>query len=66
VLDVTATALLLVAVREGLISLVAPVSALGPAFTVIWAWVVLREPVGRLQLVGLVVALAGIVMIAAA
>ena len=64
-LDVAATGLLLVAVREGLISLVAPVAALGPAFTVIWAWIVLREPIGRLQLVGLVTALAGLTMIAA-
>jgi drug/metabolite transporter (DMT)-like permease len=65
-LDVAATGLLLVAVRDGLISLVAPVAALGPAFTVIWAWIVLREPIGRLQLVGLVAALAGLTMIAAA
>lgn len=65
-LDVAATGLLLVAVREGLVSLVAPVSALGPAFTVIWAWIVLHEPIGRLQLVGLVAALAGLTMIAAA
>jgi drug/metabolite transporter (DMT)-like permease len=65
VLDVTATALLLVAVREGLTAEVAPVAALGPAFTVIWAWVVLREPIGRLQLAGLVFALAGLAMIAA-
>jgi drug/metabolite transporter (DMT)-like permease len=65
-LDVAATGLLLVAVREGLISLVAPVAALGPAFTVIWAWIVLREPIGRLQLVGLVTALAGLTMIAVA
>jgi uncharacterized membrane protein len=65
-LDVAATGLLLVAVRQGLISLVAPVSALGPAFTVIWAWIVLREPIGRLQLVGLVMAVAGLTMIAVA
>jgi drug/metabolite transporter (DMT)-like permease len=65
-LDVAATGLLLVAVREGLISLVAPVAALGPAFTVIWAWFVLEEPIGRLQVVGLALALAGLTMIAAA
>ncbi|HEY8217843.1 MAG TPA: DMT family transporter [Acidimicrobiia bacterium] len=64
-LDVSATALLLVAVREGLTSVVAPVAALGPAFTVMWAWIVLHERVGRLQLVGLVAAVGGLAMIAA-
>jgi uncharacterized membrane protein len=65
VLDVSATALLLVAVREGLTAVVAPVAALGPAFTVMWAWVVLHEPMGRVQLVGLVAAISGLAMIAA-
>jgi drug/metabolite transporter (DMT)-like permease len=44
---------------------VAPVAALGPAFTVMWAWIVLHERVGRLQLVGLVAAVGGLAMIAA-
>jgi uncharacterized membrane protein len=65
VLDVTATALLLVAIREGLVAVVAPIAALGPAFTVVWAWIVLREPVGRWQLVGIAVGITGLVMIAA-
>lgn len=65
ILDVTATALLLVAIREGLVAVVAPVAALGPAFTVVWAWVVLREPVGRIQLLGIAAGIAGLVMIAA-
>jgi drug/metabolite transporter (DMT)-like permease len=65
VLDVGATVLLLVAVREGLSSLVAPVAALGPAFTVAWAWAVLHEPVARLQIVGLGVAILGLALIAA-
>ncbi len=65
VLDVTATALLLVAIREGLVAVVAPIAALGPAFTVVWAWIVLREPVGRWQLVGIAVGIIGLVMIAA-
>ena len=63
-LDVTATALLLIAIRNGLVALVAPVAALGPAFTVMWAWLVLREPVGRVQLLGIVAGMAGLVMIA--
>jgi uncharacterized membrane protein len=65
VLDVTATALLLIAVRDGFVAVVAPIAALGPAFTVMWAWVVLREPVGRIQLVGIAAGIAGLVMIAA-
>ncbi len=63
-LDVLATVLLLVAVREGLASLVAPIAALGPAFTVGWAWGLLHESVARLQVVGLGVALVGLVLIA--
>jgi drug/metabolite transporter (DMT)-like permease len=64
-LDVTATALLLLAVRNGLTVVVAPVAALAPAFTVMWAWVVLREHVTRHQFVGLGIALTGLVLIAA-
>jgi drug/metabolite transporter (DMT)-like permease len=63
-LDVTATALLLVAVREGLTVVVAPVAALAPAFTVVWAWAVLKEHVTRHQIVGLGIALTGLVLIA--
>jgi drug/metabolite transporter (DMT)-like permease len=64
VLDVSATALLLLAVREGLKSLVAPLAALAPAFTVVLAWFVLSEPVARWQIVGLLLALVGLVLIA--
>jgi drug/metabolite transporter (DMT)-like permease len=62
-LDVTATTVLLAAVRHGLLVVVAPVAALAPAFTVMWAWIVLREPVGRMQLVGLGLALIGLVLV---
>jgi uncharacterized membrane protein len=64
-LDVAATALLLVAVREELMSLVAPLAALGPAFTVALAWMILKEPIARLQTVGLGLAFTGFVLIAA-
>jgi drug/metabolite transporter (DMT)-like permease len=64
-LDVTATALLLLAVREGLTVVVAPVAALAPAFTVVWAWAVLKEHVTRHQIAGLGIALLGLVLIAA-
>jgi drug/metabolite transporter (DMT)-like permease len=64
-LDVAATALLLLAVRDGLTSLVAPLAALGPAFTVALAWIVLKEPIARLQIVGLCLGLVGLSLIAA-
>jgi len=64
-LDVISTALLLIAVREGLSSLVAPVAALGPAFTVALAWLVLSEPIAKWQRVGLVLGVVGLVLIAA-
>ncbi len=62
-LDVTATTVLLAAVRHGLLVVVAPVAALAPAFTVMWAWIVLREPVSRMQLGGLCLALVGLVLV---
>src|SRR5262249_1861101 len=64
-LDVVATVLLLVAVRQDFASLVAPVAALGPAFTVAWAWTALHEPVARVQVAGLALGLVGLVLIAA-
>lgn len=64
-LDVTAGILELAALREGLLSIVAPVVALAPAFTVMLAWALLRERVSRVQLAGLVLALVGLVLVAA-
>jgi drug/metabolite transporter (DMT)-like permease len=63
-LDVSATALLLLAVREGLTSLVAPLAAMGPAFTVALAWIVLKEPIARIQVAGLCLGLVGLSLIA--
>jgi uncharacterized membrane protein len=63
-LDVGATALLLVAVRNGLFATVAPVAALAPAFTVGHAWWYLRERPSKIQVAGLVIALSGLVLIA--
>jgi drug/metabolite transporter (DMT)-like permease len=65
VLDVTASSLLLVALRHGLIAVVAPVASLAPGFTVMHAWWYLRERASRLQVVGVVLALVGLVLIAA-
>ena len=62
--DVTATLFQIVAVRGDLAVVVAPITALAPAFTVVLAWRVLRERIGRIQLAGLVLAAAGVVLIA--
>jgi len=62
--DFTATALLLVAVRRELLSIVAPVISLAPAFTVLLAWRLAGERLHALQRAGLVVALAGLVLVA--
>jgi drug/metabolite transporter (DMT)-like permease len=65
-LDVTANGLYLLAVREGLLSVVAVLSSLYPAATVVLARVVLGERLRPAQLAGLGLGLAGITMIAAA
>jgi drug/metabolite transporter (DMT)-like permease len=62
-LDVAGTALLLLAVRRGLIVVVAPIAALAPGFTVLWAWALLRERLQRVQRVGIVIALVGLVLV---
>jgi drug/metabolite transporter (DMT)-like permease len=64
-LDVAATAVLVVAVRRALLVVVAPLASLAPGFTVLLAWLVARQHVARSQQLGLVVALAGLVLIAA-
>jgi len=63
-LDVTAIALYLLATRRGLISLVAALGSLYPATTVLLARIVLNERLVQVQVVGLALALAGVVMIA--
>ena len=64
-LDVLANLLYLLATREGLLSLVAVLTSLYPASTVLLARVVLQERMQRLQLVGLALAAAGVTLIAA-
>jgi drug/metabolite transporter (DMT)-like permease len=64
-LDVTATTLLLLAVRRGLILVVAPLVALAPAATVMLARLVLNERLHAGQRIGLVLALVGLVLISA-
>jgi drug/metabolite transporter (DMT)-like permease len=62
--DVGANALILLAVRRGLISLVAPVASLYPATTVVLARLVLQERIGRQRLAGLALGLVGLALIA--
>jgi drug/metabolite transporter (DMT)-like permease len=66
VLDVTANTLFIVGARIGLVSLVAVLSSLYPAATVVLARVVLDERVSRRQATGLVLAIVGVVLIALA
>jgi drug/metabolite transporter (DMT)-like permease len=62
--DVGANAMVLLAVRRGLLSLVAPVAALYPATTVLLARVVLHERIGRQRAGGLALGLVGLALIA--
>ena len=62
--DVAATALLVYAVRRELLSVVAPIASLAPAFTVVLAWVITRERVNAVQQAGLALAVAGLALIA--
>ena len=62
--DVTANALIVLAIRRGLLSLVAPVASLYPATTVVLARFVLHERIGRQRAGGLVLGLVGLALIA--
>lgn len=64
ILDIAANTLYVLATREGLVSLVSVVSSLYPAITVLLARTVLGERLGRMQAGGLVLAGAGVVLIA--
>ncbi|MEP7116256.1 MAG: EamA family transporter [Acidobacteriota bacterium] len=64
-LDMIANALYLAAVRQGQLSLVATLASLYPASTVLLARVVLGERLGQWQQVGVVAAVAAIVLIVA-
>jgi len=64
-LDAGANALYLLATREGLLSVVSVVSSLYPAATIVLARVLLRERMNRVQLLGIAMALTGVVLIAA-
>jgi drug/metabolite transporter (DMT)-like permease len=63
-LDATANVFYLLAVREGLLSVVSVLAALYPVGTVVLARVVLHERFGRLQRVGLAIAVPAAVLMA--
>ena len=65
VLDFAANLLYLLSTREGLLSIVAVLTSLYPASTVLLARIFLGERIGRFQMVGLGAAVAGVVMMAA-
>ena len=62
-LDTVGTSLLIEAFRQGYVSLVAPVAALFPAATVLWARLILAERMNRGQIVGFGLAAVGLVLI---
>ena len=64
VTDAGANALLVAAVRTGLLSVVAPVANLFPAVTVLLARAVGHEKIGRFRLAGLAMAVVSLVLIA--
>lgn len=61
-LDVAANLLYLLSTREGLLSIVAVLTSMYPASTILLARIVLGERMGRLQVAGLVLAVAGVAM----
>ncbi len=62
--DAGANALLLVAVRQGMLSVVAPVANLFPAVTVLLARAFGHEHIGRGRIAGLALAVVGLILIA--
>jgi drug/metabolite transporter (DMT)-like permease len=65
VLDITANAFYLAATNAGLLSIVAVLSSLYPAATVVLARIFLGERLHRLQIVGLAIAVVGVAAMAA-
>lgn len=62
--DISANAFFLLATREGLLSVVAPIAALYPVSTVLWALTIDREKVRPVQVAGLGLAATALVLTA--
>ena len=60
--DVGGNAFYILAGQVGRLDVAAVLSSLYPGFTVIFAWIILHEKINRTQFVGILAALAGIVM----
>jgi drug/metabolite transporter (DMT)-like permease len=64
VLDMAANAFFVLSARAGYVSIAAVLTGLYPASTVLLAWILLRERLQRAQWCGVVLALAGVALIA--
>lgn len=62
--EMVANALILVALRRGPIAVASVFGSLYPVSTVVLAWLVLRERIGRLQLIGLGLTLGALALVA--
>jgi drug/metabolite transporter (DMT)-like permease len=63
VLDTFGNAFYALAARFGRMDVAAVISSLYPAATVLLAWFILKEKIGRLQTIGIALALAAIIML---
>lgn len=63
--DVVGTFSLLAGVRTDLAVLVAAATSLAPGFTVVWSWLLQKEHLDRVQVIGVALALVGLAAIAA-
>ena len=65
ILDVSGNAFYAAASHLGRVDTAVVLAALYPAATIIWAWLLLKESIGRAQLFGIVLAIVAIAMISA-
>ena len=60
----TAHVMLIEALALGFLSIVGPLTSLTPAFTAIGAWIFLKDHMGKMQWMGLAIALVGVLLVA--